>query len=50
MLWGNDFPHAESTWPQSQEFLDRLFAGTSEEDRRKITSDNAVKLFRFHLS
>ena len=35
---------------KSQEFLDRLFAGTSEEDRRKITSDNAAKLFRFHLS
>jgi predicted TIM-barrel fold metal-dependent hydrolase len=48
MLWGNDFPHAESTWPKSQEFLDRIFAGTPEDDRRKITSDNAAKLFRFH--
>jgi predicted TIM-barrel fold metal-dependent hydrolase len=47
MLWGNDFPHAESTWPRSQEFLDRIFAGTPEDDRRKITSDNAAKLFRF---
>ena len=47
MLWGNDFPHAESTWPKSREFLDRIFAGVSDEDRRKITSDNARKLFRF---
>jgi len=47
MLWGNDFPHAESTWPKSREFLDRIFAGTPEEDRKKITADNAAKLFRF---
>jgi predicted TIM-barrel fold metal-dependent hydrolase len=47
MLWGSDFPHAESTWPQSKQFLDRIFAGVPEEDRRKITSDNAAKMFGF---
>ncbi|HEY1261836.1 MAG TPA: amidohydrolase family protein [Stellaceae bacterium] len=47
MLWGSDFPHAESTWPQSAQFLDRIFNGVPEEDRRKITSDNAAKLFGF---
>ena len=47
MLWGSDFPHAESTWPQSKQFLDRIFAGVPEEDRRKITADNAAKLFGF---
>jgi predicted TIM-barrel fold metal-dependent hydrolase len=47
MLWGSDFPHAESTWPQSTQFLDRIFAGVPEEDRRKITSDNAAKMFGF---
>lgn len=48
MLWGSDFPHAESTWPQSMQFLDRIFAGVPEADRRKITSENAAKLFGFH--
>jgi predicted TIM-barrel fold metal-dependent hydrolase len=47
MLWGNDFPHAESTWPKSREFLNRIFAGTPDEDRRKITADNAARIFRF---
>jgi predicted TIM-barrel fold metal-dependent hydrolase len=47
MLWGSDFPHAESTWPQSKQFLDRIFAGVPEEDRRKITADNAAKMFGF---
>jgi uncharacterized protein len=50
MLWGNDFPHAESTWPMSREFLDRIFADAAAEDRRKITIDNAAKLFRFDLA
>ncbi len=47
MLWGSDFPHAESTWPKSREFLDRIFAGTPEEDRRKVTSENAARIFGF---
>jgi predicted TIM-barrel fold metal-dependent hydrolase len=50
MLWGSDFPHAESTWPKSREFLERLFANTPEADRRKITSENAAKLFGFALN
>jgi predicted TIM-barrel fold metal-dependent hydrolase len=47
MLWGSDFPHSESTWPQSKQFLDRIFAGVPEEDRRKITCENAAQLFGF---
>jgi predicted TIM-barrel fold metal-dependent hydrolase len=49
MIWGNDFPHAESTWPQSEAFINRLFAKTTEEERRKITSENAAKMFQFDL-
>ena len=47
MMWGSDFPHAESTWPKSQEFLDRIFAGVPEADRRRITSENTAQLFGF---
>ena len=50
MVWGNDFPHSESTWPRSMDFLDRVFQGSPEEERRKITSENAAMLFRFDLS
>ena len=49
MLWGSDFPHAESTWPRSRDFLDRMFAGVPEQDLRKITSENAARLFGFTL-
>ena len=49
IMWGNDYPHADGTWPESQQFLDKVFAGTSGEDRRKITSQNAAKLFKFDV-
>ena len=49
MLWGNDFPHAESTWPKSMAFLDRIFANVSQEDRRKLTSENAAAIFKFGI-
>ncbi len=50
MLWGNDFPHSESTWPKSREFLEQMFANVPAEDRRKLTCDNAARIFRFNLA
>ncbi len=50
LLWGNDFPHAESTWPQSQQFLDRIFTNAPEDARQKITSENTARLFHFSLN
>jgi predicted TIM-barrel fold metal-dependent hydrolase len=50
MLWGSDFPHAESTWPKSRDFLDRMFDGVPESDLRKITAENAARLFGFDLN
>src|SRR6266481_4867703 len=50
MLWGSDFPHAESTWPKSRDFLARIFAGVPEQDLRKVTSENAARLFGFKVS
>jgi predicted TIM-barrel fold metal-dependent hydrolase len=50
MLWGSDFPHAESTWPKSRDFLHRMFEGVPESDTRKITAENAARLFGFELN
>ena len=49
MIWGNDFPHAESTWPHSMEFLDEALGDATEEERQKITSTNAAKMFKFDI-
>src|SRR6266849_1669455 len=50
MLWGSDYPHAEATFPRSQQFLQRMFTGVPEADLRKITSENAAKMFGFSLN
>lgn len=47
LVWGNDFPHSESTWPKSMEFLDGMFEGVPDDVRRKLTRDNAVRYFGF---
>jgi predicted TIM-barrel fold metal-dependent hydrolase len=46
VMWGSDYPHPDGIWPDSQEFLDRELSGVSAEVRRKVTRDNAMKLYR----
>ena len=50
MMWGSDYPHAESTFPKSREILDAIFDGVPDEDRNKIVALNAAKLYDFDLS
>src|SRR5919198_1239214 len=49
MMWGSDYPHTESTFPQSQKLLDRVFAGVPEDERRRITCDNVARLYGFDV-
>ena len=47
MMWSSDYPHAASTWPNSQDYVNRDFEGANEEDRYKITRGNVAKLYGF---
>ncbi len=47
VLWGSDYPHGDGVWPDSKATLDRDLAGVSAEVRRKLTRDNAGKLYKF---
>ena len=38
-------PHPDGTWPDSQRFLDQELACLSDRVRRKVTHDNAAKLY-----
>jgi len=49
MMWGSDYPHTESTFPQSQKLLDRVFAGVPDAERRRITRDNVAALYGFEV-
>jgi len=50
ILWGNDYPHDEGTYPDSERFIDDIKATVSEEDARKILFGNAARLFGFDLA
>jgi predicted TIM-barrel fold metal-dependent hydrolase len=49
LLWGNDYPHPESTFPSSREVLAELFANVSADDARAIVGGNAAELFGFDV-
>jgi predicted TIM-barrel fold metal-dependent hydrolase len=49
-MWSNDYPHWESSWPRSREYIERNFQGVSEEIKRKITWDNVARLYDLRLS
>jgi predicted TIM-barrel fold metal-dependent hydrolase len=45
LLWANDFPHSDSTWPRSQELLARHAAHLSDHERALILRDNVAELY-----
>lgn len=45
MLWSTNFPLATSTWPGTQETIDRCFEGVSDEAREKVLRTNAASLY-----
>jgi predicted TIM-barrel fold metal-dependent hydrolase len=49
VLWGNDYPHFEGTFPYNLESLRLTFAGLDEPTRRKVLGLNAAKLYDFDL-
>jgi predicted TIM-barrel fold metal-dependent hydrolase len=48
-MWASDFPHSDSTFPESHKWIERNFAGVPDDVRRKIVHDNAVSLYRMEL-
>jgi len=50
MMWGSDYPHSESTFPQSRKILDGILAGVPDEERAKIVGGNAARVYGFDLA
>lgn len=49
IMWGNDYPHLEGTWPYSQEVADRFDATLTREEKAKILGLNAARLFNIEV-
>src|SRR6202035_4222398 len=45
LLWANDFPHSDSTWPWSQEMIAKYTTTISDEERALILRDNTAELY-----
>ena len=50
MMWGSDYPHSESTFPQSRKILAQILAGVPEEDYAKIVGGNTARLYHFDMA
>jgi predicted TIM-barrel fold metal-dependent hydrolase len=48
-MWASDYPHGNTTFPYSQQTLERLSAGLGPEVKRKVGRENANKLYRLGL-
>lgn len=45
VIWASDYPHPDSTWPHSRVYVDQHMSFLPESVRKKITCDNAVRLY-----
>lgn len=45
LMWANDFPHSDSTWPWSQELLAKHTAHLTPEEKDWILHDNVAELY-----
>jgi predicted TIM-barrel fold metal-dependent hydrolase len=46
-MWASDYPHTDSTFPESQRVIDETLGGLSDDDRRKVTATNCAQLYGF---
>lgn len=47
LMWGNDFPHPEGTWPHTKEWLRRAFWDIPGDETAAILGGNAADLYGF---
>ena len=50
LLWANDFPHSDSTWPWSQEMLDEHAASLTDVQAKDILCDNTAELYDINVA
>lgn len=49
IMWGQDYPHHEGTWPYTNEALRANFAELSEIEVRQLVAENAARVYGFNL-
>jgi predicted TIM-barrel fold metal-dependent hydrolase len=49
MMWGSDYPHSESTFPQSRKILSEILAGVPGDEQAKIAGGNTARVYGFDV-
>jgi predicted TIM-barrel fold metal-dependent hydrolase len=45
LMWGSDYPHGDSIFPNSQRILNEIFEGVPDAERYAITAGNVIDLY-----
>ena len=48
LMWANDFPHSDSTWPRSQELLAKHTGDLTLDQKHWLLHDNVAELYGIH--
>ena len=46
LMWSNDYPHPNSTWPKSWDVITRDLGHLSEETRSRLLQENVRQLYK----
>ncbi|HUD17645.1 MAG TPA: amidohydrolase family protein, partial [Acidimicrobiales bacterium] len=49
ITYESDYPHSDSTWPNTAKIAEEQMANLTDEQKRKIVRGNAIKLFGLDL-
>ena len=49
ILWASDYPHGNTTWPDSKQIVEQQFEGIPDEIKRKLTRQNAIDLYKLEV-
>jgi predicted TIM-barrel fold metal-dependent hydrolase len=49
LMFANDYPHHEGSWPHSAPMIERLMGHLREDVRRRVLGLNAARFFRFDI-
>lgn len=48
-MWSNDFPHGNTSWPNSRRIIARDLPGLSDRDRARVVRENVAELYRLSV-
>jgi uncharacterized protein len=48
LMWANDYPHTDTTWPESRRVIEEHFRNFPPEARDLIVGGNAARIYRLN--